>query len=775
MRNTKWKYQNNNNSNSSNFENMDKDILNILSNRGIEKKEDVLNFLNPSLKNLKNPCHLSDVEKARDRILKAIEKKESIWIYGDYDVDGITSTALCYLSLKEIGANINYYIPLRDEGYGLNCEALTYISQSGGNLVITVDCGITSHKEITHGNSLGLDIIVTDHHDIIENKMPDAFAVINPKREDNIYSFKYLAGVGTAFNLILAIYDFLNKKAEAFKYLDLVAIGTVADIVKLTEDNRIFVKHGLEILKHSSSKGLTALLKVLFFENYEEKIYNPYDIGFIIAPVFNAAGRLEDAKTSVELLICQDHTKYVPIIPLLIENNKERKEIQENILNKSLEEIEVKELEKKNLILIANEDFHHGVIGIVASKILDKFYKPTIVMEINSETGIAKGSCRSTENFNMIEALTKFSHYLLKFGGHHGAAGFSIKIENLDNFYKDIEAYCEEILGETDRLKPVKIEDSIPLYKVGFNLIENLKTLEPYGFGNPTPLFSVEGVNYSNLRPIGKDKNHLMMNLVQNGVEIKNAVWFNSGDLLEELETFGTIDVAFKLKMESYKERLQYKMFIEDIKSNIDFKPNLKEKIVVEYPLKTVIYTRRILTDENLRFNLESSEGEVFQNNLKIGSLDIQTTYILKNSNLKFIGKIDQILETNENRNVYISIYPDYTFSSYALKDSQLFQDIKTYLLSNKDYSELEKNILSSIFRKKESVDLNIPFSKELENVILTLGIYCKEKKLKLLVVTHEPLNDKIKFFCEINNDYIVGYDYYIILENGIKIFKNNI
>lgn len=772
MRKTKWKYEKK--EFFSNIENIDRDVLNILFNRGIEKKEDVLNFLNPSLRNLKNPYDLADMEKAKDRVLKAIEKKESIWIYGDYDVDGITSTALCYLSLKELGANIKYYIPLRDEGYGLNCEALSYISQSGGDLVITVDCGITSHKEIDHGNSLGLDIIITDHHDIINSSIPQAFAVINPKREDNLYTFKYLAGVGTAFNLILAIYDYLKRKEEVFKYLDLVAIGTVADIVKLTEDNRIFVKHGLEILKHSSSKGLTALLKVLFFENYEEKVYTPYDIGFIIAPVFNAAGRLEDAKTSVELLICQDHTVYVPLIPSLIENNQERKAIQENILEKSLEAIELKNLDKKNLILVASEDFHHGVIGIVASKILDKFYKPTIVMEIDSHSGIAKGSCRSTENFNMIAALTKFSHHLVKFGGHHGAAGFSIKIENLELFYKELDEYCGEILGEKDRLKPVKIEDSIPLYKVGYNLIENLKALEPYGFGNPTPLFSVEGVTYSNLRAIGKDKNHLMMNLLQNNLEIKNAVWFNSGDLLKDLENLTTLDVAFKLKMESYKERLQYKMFIEDIKISTSKEHLKKESIQQIYPLKTVIYTRKILTDEELRFDLGGLEGEVFQNRLKIGNLDLQTTFILKNSKLKFIGKVDKILETNENFNVYISIYPDYTFTTYALKESQLFQDIKNYVVGDREYTDLEKEVLKTIFRKKQSLDLSIPFSKEVENIILTLGIYCKEKNLKILIITSEPLNDKIRFFCQVDNQFKEGFHYYVSLENGLKIFSKN-
>lgn len=778
MKNTKWIYKSKESTSSIN--NVNADILKILNNRNIHTEEEVLKFLSPSLDNLRDPFTLEDMKKAVDRILLAIKNNEHIWIYGDYDVDGITSTSLSYLALQSLGAHVEYYIPLRDEGYGLNKEALTSIHKNGGTLIITVDCGITSHSEIEHCNSLGMEIIITDHHDIIDNKLPNAFAIINPKREENIYSFKQLAGVGTVFNLFLALFTSLSKKEEMFKYLDIVALGTIADIVPLVEDNRIFVKYGLEYLKKSSSKGLTALLKVLFFENYENKIYSPYDVGFVIAPVFNAAGRLEDAKSSVELLISNDHTKFNLLIPSLIENNQKRKEIQEQILKKSLDEIILKDLENKNLILIANKNFHHGVIGIVASKILDQYYKPTIVMEIDEKTNIAKGSCRSTESFNMIEALTHFSHYLLKFGGHHSAAGFSIKVENLESFYTELNSYCGSLLNENDTLKPIKIEENIALFKIGYDLIENLSALEPYGFGNSTPIFSIQNLSYSGLRQIGKDKNHLMINLIQNNIEIKNCVWFRAGESLQELESFSNVDVAFKLKMESYKERLQYKIFIEDIRKtekNSLLLPydSLVQQLKTEtiFPIKTVIYTRKIIEKKSFKVDLTDNLGVVLFNREKIGTLDSQITFILKEIGGNFSADVDKIVETSENFNIFISLTPNYSFNSYAINNSTLFQDIKTFLIGNSEYSILQKEILSTVFKKKSNYILKSNLTSEIEIVALTIAIYCSQKNLNFSLTSTVPFSKQLHHFKELGNKNSENTGFLIKITQDTITFEN--
>ncbi|MGL4252809.1 MAG: single-stranded-DNA-specific exonuclease RecJ [Fusobacteriaceae bacterium] len=782
MRNSNWIYKGGS-SPLKNSKEINYDIIKILAGRGITESEEIKKFLNPSLENIGDPFGLTHVDIAVTRILEAIKKNETIWIYGDYDVDGITSTSLCYLALSAIGAHVRYYIPLRDEGYGLNCDALDYIASQEGSIVITVDCGITSHKEIQHGKSLGIDMIITDHHDIIEGILPPAFAVINPKREDNTYPFKYLAGVGTAFMLLMGLYIKLGIKNEIFNYLDIVAIGTVADIVSLRGDNRIFVKYGLERLKVSKSEGLRALLRKLFFQDHETRTYSPYDIGFVIAPVFNAAGRLEDAKNSVEMLISKDNSQYSKMIDELVANNQKRKEIQEDILEKVISSIERKKLDENSLILVADKEFHHGVIGIVASKILDRYYKPTIIMEIDEENGTAKGSCRSTEAFNMIEGLTKFSHYLLKFGGHHGAAGFSIALENLDKFYNEFNQYCHSVLNEEDTLKPIKIAEDISAYKIGFNLMENLKKLEPYGFDNPTPLFSMRECTISDIRVIGKDLNHISLTLVKNGIEIKNCIWWNSGDLLEVLEKNrgNVIDIAFKMKMESFRERLQYKVYIEDIKfsqENRNYNPqelSLEEEIAsVQFPIKTVIYSKKNPQGEHCKIKFSENLGIVYQNRETLGYLDSNVSALLKKYSSKFnenfCAKISKIKETTENFNIFLEIYRDYNFKTYAIKDSQLFIEIKEFLIGKEEYTPRQKNILRTLFKDRINFDGELKKnSAELENLLLTIALYYFSKKGKILIITEEELSEKLEFYSEKSESFKDGYDFYIFLNTPIK------
>ncbi|MGL4210709.1 MAG: single-stranded-DNA-specific exonuclease RecJ, partial [Cetobacterium somerae] len=353
----------------------------------------------------------------------------------------------------------------------------------------------------------GMDMIITDHHEI-NNELPTAHAIINPKREDNKNSYKYFAGVGTAFMLLLALYKKLDKKNEIYKYLDIVAIGTIADIVPLKGENRLLVKRGLELLKSSKWQGLNMLMKRLF-ENPIDKKFDTYDVGFIIAPIFNAAGRLEDAKMAVELFVSNCHITCDKLIYELINKNSERKEIQEEILKKAIDKIENEKLDENSVIVVAEKKFHHGVIGIVASKILDRYYKPTIIMEIKPLEGIATASCRSTEAFNMIEALNSMRDIFIKYGGHAGAAGFSIAIENIEEFSKRINEYAVENLNSEDTKKPIKIDCELSMIKISFDLMDKLSLLEPYGFGNASPMFAIRNCKYTNFRAIGKEKNHL--------------------------------------------------------------------------------------------------------------------------------------------------------------------------------------------------------------------------------------------------------------------------
>ena len=776
MRDTRWIYKNSSNEIYNNF-NLDKDITTLLYNRDIIAGEDIKTFLYGGVEDITSPFLLKDIDKAVERLEIAKEKGEPVWIYGDYDVDGITSVSLCYLALKELGYNVKYYIPLRDEGYGLNIEALNYIKSEGGTLTITVDCGISSHKEIAHANEIGIDIIVTDHHEINSGN-PPAFAVINPKREDNEYKFKYLAGVGTAFFLISALFEKNNLKDELYKYLDIVAIGTVADIVPLLKENRIFVKEGLEYLRRSKWHGINMLIKKIF-EDYETRKFNTYDIGFIIAPIFNAAGRLEDAKRAVELFIERDHRICSTIISELLSKNSERKEIQEDIFQKAVEKIENEKLYENAVLIVGEEGFHHGVIGIVASKILDRYYKPTIIMEIKKDEGIATASCRSIEGFNIIEALNNFSDLLLKYGGHSGAAGFSIKIENIPEFSKKLNEYAEKTISDIAFVKPIKIDKPLAFYKISYDFLDKISLLEPFGFGNSSPIFSLNNCQFDNLRLIGKDRKHIMMNIIKDGQEFKNCVWFNSDDIFEELVSLTNIDIAFKLKLETFKDKYQYKIFIEDIKENINIENSSIHNFDLydtTFPIETVIYTRRKLESNELKLAFSDAGITVANNKIYLGTLDNSTEYLLtslKNMyNLDFNVKLKDVIMKDENYNVHILIDKDYSFKSYAIKQGELFKEIKNFLIQEFQYNSIQKKILASIFKEKKNIIAYMKRGRGIQTIIQTIGLYFKNINERALLITEESINQKTLSCVDISNKYSDSFDFYILLNPTMDMIK---
>lgn len=776
MRDTRWIYKNSSNEIYNNF-NLDKDITTLLYNRDIIAGEDIKTFLYGGVEDITSPFLLKDIDKAVERLERAKEKGEPVWIYGDYDVDGITSVSLCYLALKELGYNVKYYIPLRDEGYGLNIEALDYIKSEGGTLVITVDCGISSHKEIAHANEIGIDIIVTDHHEINSGN-PPAFAVINPKREDNEYKFKYLAGVGTAFFLISALFEKNNLKDELYKYLDIVAIGTVADIVPLLKENRIFVKEGLEYLRRSKWLGINMLIKKIF-EDYETRKFNTYDIGFIIAPIFNAAGRLEDAKRAVELFIEKDHRVCSTIISELLGKNSERKEIQEDIFQKAVEKIENEKLYENAVLIVGEEGFHHGVIGIVASKILDRYYKPTIIMEIKKDEGIATASCRSIEGFNIIEALNNFSDLLLKYGGHSGAAGFSIKIENIPEFSKKLNEYAEKTISDIAFVKPIKIDKPLAFYKISYDFLDKISLLEPFGFGNSSPIFSLNNCQFDNLRLIGKDRKHIMMNIIKDGQEFKNCVWFNSDDIFEELVSLTNIDIAFKLKLETFKDKYQYKIFIEDIKESINIENSTIHNFDLydtTFPIETVIYTRRKLESNELKLAFSDAGITVANNKMYLGTLDNSTEYLLtslKNMyNLNFNVKLKDVIMKDENYNVHILIDKAYSFKSYAIKQGELFKEIKNFLIQEFQYNSIQKKILAYIFKEKKNIVAYMKRGRGVQTIIQTIGLYFKNINERALLITDESVNQKTLSCVDISNKYSDSFDFYILLNPTMDMVK---
>ena len=768
MRNTKWNIKNIPKDKDIKINNIpvDKDILKILFSRGIKSPGEIRDFLNPKLENLQNPNKLYDVEKSVKIIREAIRKNKNIWIYGDYDVDGITSTAVLYLALKELGAeNVSYYIPIRDEGYGLNNDALKKIKDSGGELVITVDCGITAFEEIKFANSINLPVIITDHHNLQGKKVPEALAVINPKRIENEYTFESLAGVGTVFMLILSLFESYGKKEEVFEYLDLVSIGTIADIVPLLSENRILTRFGLEKLPFTKNRGLAFLLYKLFNSgenkgNNPKSEYSTYDVGFIIAPVFNAAGRLKDAKMVVKLLTSDNNREIEIIVKELINKNFERKELQNRIVEMIEKNIEKNKINEDFVIIDYSPEYHHGIIGIAASKIVDTYYKPVIIMEVKEDEGIAVGSCRSIEGFNILNALQSMPELFVKFGGHSGAAGFTIPIKNIELFKRKINEYAKKILKEDDFVKIINIDKQIPMQKMSYEFFKTIELLKPFGFGNPMPTFQTKNVLLENIKFIGENKNHIMFDLKQKGFVIKNAVWFGSGEYFKELNENLFYDIVYKLKIEEFQDRYYTKAYIEDMKAS-----ELKDDTLLYYhslyntsfPIKSIFYTHLDLDAENpLSMKNEFDQISLFQGRKFVGRLDYNISNLLiqlkKYFNWNFTVKVENITKSSTHNIVDILIKRDFSFECYDYTDIGIFKRIKDFLIGNMEYDSFTKNLLSLFFRQNK--DLILSFENKssenfknnpekyikpenLINFLLTVGIFFMKKtgKKSLIVV----------------------------------------
>ncbi|MGL6107941.1 single-stranded-DNA-specific exonuclease RecJ, partial [Romboutsia sp.] len=453
------------------------EISQILKNRGINSEKDSEIFMNPSLEYLRDPFLMKDMGKAVDRIKLAIENNEKIWIYGDYDVDGVSSTAILCIYFDSINYPVQFYIPNRlEEGYGINEDAIKYIHSQDANLIITVDCGITSVKEVDLANELGINVIITDHHEC-QSEIPKAYAVINQKQEDCHYPFDMLCGCGVAFKLIQALTPEEEFKTTLYDYLEIVTLATICDIVPLVDENRIIVKNGLKLMSQGQNIGLRELIKVCGVES--DKIGSSH-IGFSIGPRINASGRLGYSSLGVELFTTKDVSKAKEIANLLEEKNNERQMIEGKMYQEAEAIIEANEKYKTDKVLvIANEGWQHGIIGIVASKLTEKYYKPTILLTI--EDGEATGSARSIKGFSIFDALVKCKDLLNKFGGHDQAAGLGLDADKVKLLDEEVNKIANYNLNEEDLIENINVEFELNEDVVNLNLVEELHKLEPFG------------------------------------------------------------------------------------------------------------------------------------------------------------------------------------------------------------------------------------------------------------------------------------------------------
>lgn len=536
-------------------------VARVLSNRGLTNQTEVNNFLHPETSQLHDPFLIKDMEVAVERVIQALREHEEILIFGDYDVDGITSVAMLYLFLKDLCGQVSFYIPNRaTEGYGISTGGIEEAHRREASLIISVDCGITSVDEVEFAKKYGIDVIISDHHEQGE-RLPDAVAVLDPKRTDCNYPFKELAGVGVAYKFAQGILKKLDLDASyAEKYLDLVAIGSAADIVPLIDENRVFVKVGIDKLNKDGQEGILTLLETAGFQP------GNIDVGQIIfglAPRINAVGRLGHASPAVELIITRNHINAQKIAAILECENRRRKEIDYLTLNEALEKLDAYfDPEIDTAIVLAGKEWHPGVIGIVASRMIERYYRPTVMITI--ENGIGKGSARSIPNFDLYAALKYCSDLLLQFGGHKYAAGLTIDEKNIPEFRKRFNEVSQRMLTAEDIIPRIKIDDELKLNDISMDLIRMLNTLAPFGPKNSKPCF----VSYD-LEVVGQPrvvgKNHLKFRIRQNET-IQDVIAFNRGEDISLLRAHRNLDMVYYIEENIWMERSSVQLKAKDFR-----------------------------------------------------------------------------------------------------------------------------------------------------------------------------------------------------------------
>ncbi len=480
--------------------NVSKITAQLLINRGLSDPQTAKEFLSCRLISCHHPSLLKDMEKAMSRINEAVSKGERILVYGDYDVDGITGVALLSSALCSLGAVVDTHIPNRlEEGYGLNLPAIRAAHKKRASLIITVDCGITSFKEVEYANSLDVDVIITDHHEIVGEKIPDAYAIINPLQGDCPYPFKHLAGVGLAYKLTESLLEGSGLLAEDF--LDLVSLGTVADIVPQVGENRILTRHGLTRLNRTQRTGLRALIKA---SGLTGKDISSGHIGFVLGPRINAMGRIGSPRVALDLLLTDDELEASRLADVLNTENRNRQKVESRILDEALvrlqEEVDFK---RHKVIVLASANWHSGVIGIVASRLVEKFCRPAILISLDGKIG--KGSGRSVNNVNLFELLAKCRRALLGFGGHESACGLTIEKERIEDFREIINSVAKEYIKDEDLMPELEIDMDITLSALREKVIYEIESLAPFGPENPRPVLSSHNLIVKDIpRLIGK-------------------------------------------------------------------------------------------------------------------------------------------------------------------------------------------------------------------------------------------------------------------------------
>ena len=534
-------------------------VAHLLVIRGITTYDKAKLFFRPEIAHLHNPFLMKDMQKAVDRIELTIAKKEKILVYGDYDVDGTTSVAMMYSFLQKQKIEIEYYIPCRyDEGYGISLKGIDYAKENNFSLIIALDCGIRAVDQVDYANKKGVDFIICDHHNPGE-KVPEAIAILNPKQTDCDYPYKELSGCGVGFKLIQAFSQKNNIPfSEIIEYLDLLTVSIGADIVPMTGENRVFSFHGLKQINTAPRIGLKALMEVA----NKTKNVTITDLVFGVAPRINAAGRINHAKKAVEILVEKEYKKAKLFAEKIEENNITRRGLDQSITKEALEMID----KSKKSTVVHSENWHKGVVGIVASRLIENYYKPTIVLA--EKDGILTGSARSVHDFDLYTAIEKCAHLCEKFGGHKYAAGLSIKKENLAQFIDEFEKAVSETITDDQLTPKINIDKVIDINAVDDKLYRIIKQFAPFGPKNLSPIFISKGVVDSGYgKQVGEDKNHLRVNVKRTKQAI-SGIGFSMGNFFENIKDNQPFDVCYSIDENEWNGKKSLQLRLRDLKAN---------------------------------------------------------------------------------------------------------------------------------------------------------------------------------------------------------------
>lgn len=723
--------------------NISPEISQILNNRGINDEKDAEIFMNPSLEYLRDPFLMKDMKKATERIKKAIENKERIYIYGDYDVDGVSSTSILYIYFKSIDYPVKYYIPNRlEEGYGINEDAIRKISNDGCDLIITVDCGITSVNEVGLANELGIDVIITDHHEC-QSDVPDAYAIVNPKQDDCNYPFDMLCGCGVAFKMIQALTDEEEFKRSMFDYLEVVTLATICDIVPLIDENRIIVKNGLKLMKEGKNLGLRELIKVCGIET--SKIGSSH-IGYSVGPRINASGRLGHSYLGVQLFTTDLEDEAKEIANILEAKNIERQMIESKMYKEAEDVISSSENYKDDKVLVvAKEGWQHGIIGIVASKLTEKYYKPTILLTI--EDGEATGSARSIKGFSIFDALVSCKDLMNKFGGHEQAAGLALNAENIEELRKRVNKIADYNLNKDDLIENIKVEYELEEESATLDLVDNLHKLEPFGLSNPSPRFIMRDLLLTNIYKMGKNKQHLK--LICENEKSYECVGFNMAYLAENFQEGDKIDVLFQVDENNFNNDRKVQFLLKDIRLS-------HPKLAILNNLSLKLFEKISPTDSGSLYHIYNDEDDTAINtdgdkNINIFEHIKEETLIITNTLNGFYRALSDVSLTDldydinynyiyeKNKKVQLIFSPNIDKIDLKRYNSIILYD---FLYNKGEYSYLNKNILNSeVVIKYYSSEDKIYLKNIMDNIVPNreefINIYkqmlvSKELQLKL-------------------------------------------